>query len=999
MLEPLLASRLQKTCWGRAMFDPSSDPRVFGLPAGVDFPEVLVQGLLAKCEMHPPEYLATVEIYVNTQRMLRRVRDIFDAGPAMLLPRIRLITDLGKSSALTDLPPAVPKLQRRLELSQLVVELLRLQPDLAPRAALFDLTDSLANLMDEMQSEGVTPEAIQVLDVSDQSGHWNRALEFVRLIQQYFGEAAKKHPDAEARQHMVVQSLSRDWTVNPPSHPIIIAGSTGSRGATHLLMTAVAKLPQGAVVLPGYDFGLPDYVWSAMDNALTAADHPQFRFRALQNALGIAPTDVREWDDTAPPSDARNRLVSLALRPAPVTDQWMSEGKDLKNLEQATQDMALVEAPSSRIEALAIALKLRECAETGKTAALITPDRVLTRQVVAALDRWEIEPDDSAGLPLPMSAPGRFLLQTAALFGQVLTSENLLALLKHPLTHSGVAGRGDHLRWTRDLELHTRRNGPPFPTKDSLSAWAATHKDDGRWAWAAWLGALLDGLEDVGECELSDHLDQHLVLAHALAAGPEDDGTGELWEKPAGRKASEQVQSLQENAAFGGALSVADYNNLFRNILSQAEVHDPTRPHPNIMIWGTLEARVQGADLVILGGLNDGIWPSSPNPDPWMNRPMRQKVGLLLPERQIGLSAHDFQQAIGAKEVWLTRSVRDSEAQTIPSRWLNRLANLLGGLQETGGAEAYEAMCSRGSELLNMVDALEAISDPVAPAPRPAPAPPPEAQPKSLSVTGITKLIRDPYAVYAGKVLRLYPLDPIRQHPDAPLNGTIVHRILERFIEERGEETLGAARGRLMQIADNVLEADAPWPAARRVWRAKVERFADWFLQGEADRAKVGTMFALEQMGGAKVGALDMHLTARADRLDRSDDGMTYVYDYKTGAPPSKDTQTYFDKQLLLTAALIEHAGFKGLADTRVAGAYFIGLGSNPSVVAAPLDETDSDAVWGELETLVAAYTVGGKGYTSRRAMEKMQYSFDYDHLARFGEWDESSEPEKEVLT
>lgn len=980
------------------MFEPCSTPRVFGLAAGVDFPDALVQGLLERCKTRAPDYLATVEIYVSTQRMQRRIRDIFDAGPAMLLPSIRLITDLGKSSAVADIPPAVPKLQRRLELSQLVVELLRLQPDLAPRAALFDLTDSLANLMDEMQSEGVTPDAIQALDVSDQSGHWNRALEFVRLIQQYFGEAAEQNPDAEARQHMVVQRLSHDWAINPPSHPIIIAGSTGSRGATHLLMTAVAKLPQGAVVLPGYDFGLPDHVWSAMDNAMTAADHPQFRFRALQNTLEISATDIQKWAQCEPPSDARNRLVSLALRPAPVTDQWMSEGRLLKDLDQATQNLALVEAPSSRIEALAIALKLRECAETGKTAALISPDRMLTRQVVAALDRWDIEPDDSAGLPLPMSAPGRFLLQTAALFGQVLTSENLLALLKHPLTHSGDAGRGDHLRWTRDLELHTRRNGPPFPTKDSLSAWAAAHNDDGRWAWAAWLGDLLDGLEEHAALDLSDHLEHHLSLAHALAAGPDDGGSGALWEKPAGFKALEQVQSLQENAAFGGLLSVADYNNLFRNVLGQAEVHDPTRPHPNIMIWGTLEARVQGADLVILGGLNDGIWPSSPNPDPWMNRPMRQKVGLLLPERQIGLSAHDFQQAIGAKEVWLTRAVRDSEAQTVPSRWLNRLTNLLGGLKETGGAEAYEAMCNRGHDLLNMVDSLEEISDPVAPATRPAPAPPVEAQPKSLSVTGITKLIRDPYAIYAGKILRLYPLDAIRQHPDAPLNGTIVHRILERFVEERSDETRDAAKTRLLAIADEVLEAGAPWPAARRVWRAKVERFADWFLQGEIDRAKLATVFALEQMGGAKVGALDVSLTARADRLDRSSDGMTYIYDYKTGKPPTKDMQTYFEKQLLLTAALIEHAGFKGLADTRIAGASFIGLGSSPSVVAAPLDETNSDTVWEELETLIAAYTVGGKGYTSRRAMEKMQYDYDYDHLARFGEWDESAEPEKEVL-
>lgn len=979
------------------MFNPSPLPRAFGLPAGANFPKQLVQGLLKKCESRAPEFLSTVEIYVNTHHMQRRIREVFDAGPAMLLPRIRLITDLGKTATLAGLPPAVPKLQRRLELSQLVAELLHLQPTLAPRSSLFDLTDSLANLMDEMQSEGVSPDAIEALDVSDQSGHWKRALEFVRLIQTYFGDTAAEHPDVEARQHLVVQHLIKEWAKTPPTHPIIIAGSTGSRGATHLLMSAVAKLPQGAIVLPGYDFDLPAHVWSAMDNALTAADHPQFRFRVLQNSLGISPDDVQPWDSSEPPNSARNRLVSLALRPAPVTDQWMSEGKHLTDLDKAAENMALVEAPSARHEALAIALKLRECAELGKIAALITPDRMLTRQVTAALDQWGIEPDDSAGLPLSMSAPGRFLLQISALRGQVLTSEALLALLKHPLMHSGTTGRGDHLRWTRDLELYTRKNGPPFPTESSLNAWAATHKDDGRWAWAAWFGALLNDLSDIGTQSLTDHVKHHLSLAETLAAGLE--GTdSELWKKAAGQKAYDQVQNLQENASFGGFLSPADYANLFRSILDQEVVHDPTRPHPDIMILGTLEARVQVADLVILGGLNDGIWPGAPSPDPWMNRPMRQKAGLLLPERQIGLSAHDFQQAIGAKEVWLTRAVRDAETQTVPSRWLNRLTNLLAGLTQNGGTEAYDAMRDRGRDLLAMVEALEAISDPVLPAPRPAPIPPLEAQPKSLSVTGITKLIRDPYAVYAGKVLRLYPLEPLRQQPDAPMSGTIVHRILELFIKDRGEETRAEARLRLMEIADEVLEADAPWPAARRIWRAKIERFADWFLQGEEERSRVATVFALEQRGAAKVGKLDISLTARADRLDRSADGMTYIYDYKTGAPPSKNTQTYFDKQLLLTAALVEHAGFKGLADTRVAGASFIGLGAKPTVVPAPIEQASSDEIWADLEKLIAAYTVEGRGYTARRAMEKMQYAYDYDHLARFGEWDESSDPKPEVL-
>jgi inactivated superfamily I helicase len=58
-----------------------------------------------------------------------------------------------------------------------------------------------------------------------------------------------------------------------------------------------------------------------------------------------------------------------------------------------------------------------------------------------------------------------------------------------------------------------------------------------------------------------------------------------------------------------------------------------------------------GVDLAILGGLNEGVWPARPDPDPWLSRKMRRQAGLLSPEREIGLSAHDYQQAIAAPRV------------------------------------------------------------------------------------------------------------------------------------------------------------------------------------------------------------------------------------------------------------------------------------------------------------------------------------------------------------
>ncbi|MDH5798456.1 MAG: double-strand break repair protein AddB, partial [Paracoccaceae bacterium] len=124
------------------MFDPSAKPRVFALPPGCDFGVELIRGMETRLAGQPPEAWARVEIIVNTRRMQRRLTDLFTLGPPRLLPRIRLITDLAQGSTAAILTPPVSNLRRRLELSQLISGLLDHQPDLAPRAAIYDLADS-----------------------------------------------------------------------------------------------------------------------------------------------------------------------------------------------------------------------------------------------------------------------------------------------------------------------------------------------------------------------------------------------------------------------------------------------------------------------------------------------------------------------------------------------------------------------------------------------------------------------------------------------------------------------------------------------------------------------------------------------------------------------------------------------------------------------------------------------------------------------------------------
>ncbi len=962
---------------GVGVFEKSEKhARLYGLSPGVDFPAAFAVGLVGRLQALPPEAWARVTLMVNSARMRGRIREALVAQGPGLLPRIRLVTEPLLFEGGAALPPPLSPLRRRLELAQLIDQLLSSAPDLAPRAALYDLADSLARLFAEMQAEGVPFARLRDLDVSRHSGHWARSLAFIELAEAVLRADA---PDPEGRLRAQAEALIARWAERPPQDPIIIAGSTGSRGTTALLMQAVAQLPQGAVVLPGYDFDMTAATWRALQTGLSPEDHPQYRFLKLTQAMEIAPDQVQPWDDQLPPAPVRNRLVSLALRPAPVTDQWMEEGPRLAGLAGACAGITLIEAASPRMEALAIALRLRHAAEEGQRAALITPDRDLTRRVIAALDLWRITPDDSAGRPLALSAPGRFLRHVAGGMVRRLDGQALLTLLKHPLTHSAGA-RGEHLRHTRDLELRIRRDGVAFPDAGYLRAFAAKAECG---AWAEWLIAALPDTPEPRPRPLAELVAKHLAVAEALAGGPEG-GSGELWLAAAGVQAQRAMQELADEAEHGGAFWPMDYESFVTRYLQGFEVREPIAAHPGVMIWGTLEARVQGADLVILAGLNEGVWPKAPDPDPWLNRRMRADAGLLLPERQIGLSAHDFQQAIGAREVVLARAIRDSEAQTVPSRWLNRLTNLLGGLPGEGAA-ALEAMQARGNDWLAMAARFDADMSRVAVdprAPRPAPAPPLTARPRKLPVTAINRLIRDPYEIYAKYVLRLRKLNALHPSPDALLRGTVLHKVLEDFTRAPLEDDPMA---QLMRIARATLAREVPWPAARALWEARMGRAAHAFLQFHL--AQPGRVLMLEEEGGFDLNCPAFRLTAKPDRVDEWPDGRIHIIDYKTGQAPSLEMQKYFDKQLLLQAMIAEEGAFEALGLREVARITYLGLGSNPKPVATDITPELLAETRAQFVALIAAYLDENKGFPARRYLLRENESSDYDHLSRFGEW------------
>ncbi|MGB1234732.1 MAG: double-strand break repair protein AddB [Planktomarina sp.] len=952
------------------MFETTDRPRVFAIPPGMDFTKELHTGLQRRT--HDPIQTARTEVFLNTQRMRHVLHQHFLNDPVQLLPRIKLVTEI----PFTRGTAPVSNLERQLELADFVRPLLEAAPDMAPKTAAFDLAVNLSKLMDELAIEGVDPSAIAELQVPDESDHWARSLKFIQILQQYFSDDVRVSAGLKQRQSTDDQ-IAR-WTADTPAHSVIVAGSTGSRKTTFDLMVAAAHLPQGAIILPGFDWQAP---WSDLMGKRVFEDHPQFRYAKLLRELEITADDVRPW--TSHHTASRNSFTSLALRPAPITHHWMTEGPQLQNLDKAFDHITWLNAPNQRTEANTIAARLRVAAERGETAAVISPDRNLTRRIAAALSKWDIIPDDSAGTPLSQTPPGRFLLHVVDVLHGTLEMPTLLTLLKHPLCHSGQ-NRGPHLKHTRDLELRLRRYGPAFPDANDLMAWA--DKDDDRLPWVRWVIDQITVLKTDTDQTLA-HWSQAIEgLTKGLSDGPSGaDGT--VWDEEAGRSTLKLLSEIADASDTTGPYAFRDFTVLLRRMLQDGQVTQQRTPHPDIMIWGTLEARVQSADVVILAGLNEGIWPQSPMPDPWMNRRMRAKVGLLNPDRNIGLSAHDFEIAFANKEVWVTRALRSSDGETVPTRWLNRMANLLNGLSDHDTHPLMQAMTDRGNAWMASAAVLdEAILSPKST--RPSPKPPIESRPRKLPVTGITTLIRDPYAIYAKYILGLRPLNSLLAQPDALLRGNVIHDILEATIKQGpfGDQAKGVQT--LLTIAADVLAEEVPWPADRRKWLALMAQNADWFMKHEMDREAQLLSSHLEVEGETYVPDIDFTLIAKADRVDVRQNGV-FVYDYKTGAPPSKGAQKSFDKQLLLEIELLRKGAFPTILTRDVLGGSYISMGSSPKILDA-ID--DDDSTWADFIKLINAYQMPDQSYTARRAPQYIQYGSDYDHLARFGEWDETED-------
>jgi ATP-dependent helicase/nuclease subunit B len=1035
----------------------SKRPRVFSISPGCPFlptlADALIGGRILPGFPKDAAALADATIYLPTRRAARALAALLaerSAAKAQLLPRIVPLgeaeeaefelTGIGGTGEEAEvLAPPIPALERRLILTRLVQrwssevdrDLLRLGPGIpfmvpASPADAVGLAGDLEALMDSLTTEQIAWDDLAAAVDAEYSKYFEITLRFVQIAAAHWPDilSERQASDPSRRQNALIRAEAERLKRDRPERPVIAAGSTGSIPATAELLEAIAGLPNGAVILPGLDTHLDNASWSLIggitdDETDPVHGHPQAVLRRLVDShLRVARSEIVCLGDLHAAAESRNRLLSEALRPADTTDQWATLARDerIRLGTEGCEGLTLIEAADEREEALAAAIALREILEQpGATAALVTPDRALAQRVAAELARWSIEVEDSAGQTLAQTGSGRLARLVAEAAADGLRPIRLLALLAHPQVRLGwpretleraaavleigvmrgpaPAGGLDGLRKALDDRRAQRTRYTPRPCRRLADAdWDLAAECLERLA-LAFSDFTPEGWSD-GSVDLVGLSALHRRVLDALCAS--EDGTG----LPDPDGSAEALAALFDDLALSSVGGVGgrfvDYPAFFTALCRERSISlVPRSTHRRIKILGLLEARLLSVDRVVLGGLDEGTWPPRTETDAFLNRPMRAKIGLAPPERRIGQTAHDFVQALGCADVVITRAQKRDGSPMVPSRFLQRLRAFC-------GPETWAALVKAGERYRSKARMLD-TPKPAPPLGRPAPKPDPALFPRSLSVTEIETLVRDPYSIFARHILKLDALDPIAGAPSAAERGTIIHEVLGGFAAAYPTALPDHALEDLLERGENAFRRiELAFPELYAEWWPRFTRLATEFVPWEKTR-RDGIAEVLPEVSGSlaiplKDGSL-FTLRARADRIERRRDGSFAIIDFKTGQPPGqREVFAGFSPQLTLEAAILMAGGFRGVpaAQGTPELLYVHTSGGRKPIDPRPIkaakgDERTVDEIVAEhrrrLEGMIARYACGESGFVSRPFPKYARRFSEYDHLARVKEW------------
>ncbi|MCL2473752.1 MAG: PD-(D/E)XK nuclease family protein [Alphaproteobacteria bacterium] len=933
------------------------------IPAGENFIETLSKYLLEKNET-----LGNYTIFLPTGRARNELKKHLIKKTKSLpqIYKLNEIDDYEHDNTDIDIKPAISDIQRQIILTRLIKKAYKdvtVEQALLSGQSLSAFIDSCLISSTDLQKIASKIANDETLKIAGLSRHSEKNLTFLKIIGDSWQDILSEegYIDKIQRHNLITEHKIKSWKNSGSKNPIIIAGSTGSIPGTARLMSAAAALENGLVILPGLDTEL-DVSFDRTVSDKIDETHPQYNMIKLLHSMSITDlTSIPKISYTSQ-NTARQRLLRAAFLPANMTDEWSRLQKETKD-----DGLSFFKFENKYQEALGISIKIKETlASSEKTVMLVTNDRTLSKLVSEILKRWDIKIEDTKPPDLNSTQVGDFLLLVSRALKKTETTLDWLAILKHPLY---VCENDEHI-----LAYELSQREYKHHSDDEAYTKTNAMSDKGN-VCKALIAEMKEkyGFDINTRLSLKEIFEKHIELAEKLA------NAKTLWDTEEGQQIKEIFDS--KYAKHIDNISIDDYASLLKTFFAAAAIKNNAAKdyNPRLMIAGTFEARCLNADVIILGGLNEGSFPLSTPANPWLSFSMQKKYGLASPDIRIGLGAHDFYTLASFKQVIMTRACSEDSVPSVESRFTRMLTTVMNALGSVSG----------GYELPKLAKSLDAAKVSKC-CDKPAPNPPPDARPKLVHVTDIAKWKQNPYYIYAKYVLKFLPLESIEQDLGAADKGTLIHKVLEEFTKKYPAELPKNVKEEFLKIA---YEAYKKLPAIQTevTWKAQLSDIADWIIEQETEHRNNAVKILAEQRGKMEIDLEDITFTikGKADRIEISKDNKITIIDYKTGEPPGrKKIEDFSEPQLPLLGLIAMNNGFENLPkNSEVTGLEYWKISTNSTKCKAlEYKSYFIENSLRQLKDLIAPY-YNKTSPSPYKATDELKYD-DYKHLSRIKEWE-----------
>ena len=950
--------------------------KIFNVSSSNCFVEVLAEKLLNDYKDNILD-LSKVLILLPNRRAQRSLSDAFVKLKGMsptLLPQMRTIGDVsedeiilsghGVQDEFVNLPEVIDQQERTMLFMRLIMSRYKefgLEKVSLSQAC--SLALELGGLIDTAQMYGLDWVNLKNLAPEEYAEHWQETLKFLEIITQHWPNILRERGviDASERKNKLINIQCSIWQEQKPLQRIIVAGTTAVSPAMKNLVKTVLDLENGEIWLAGLDKELDDESFEVIDET-----HSQYEIKQLLDFLKIERNDVENIVESI--NKKREKLISEIMRPASSSEKWLDlEGVVTK---EAFEGIKIIECDDLRVEAISIAVLIRKVLEEKeKTIALVTPDRNLARRVACELKRWNIEVDDSAGVPLSLTPWGVFMRLCANAVKADASREEILALMKSKKFAIGK-DKSEVESIIYDLDKFLWRSEKNNEQAENL------------------LNEFYEKAKDFAEvlCSknalLKDILKEHILFAESLAGDKVLSGVDNLWSGDDGQAGADFMANWLAKADVLGEIETREYLQLFETMMSYVMVRRTRNTHHRVRILGPMEARLNHYDEIILGSFNEGIWPSSPKADPWMSRPMKKDFGFESPEKQIGVLGLDFANLLGAKNVCITRAKTNNDTPTIKSRWLMRMETII---QAISLDKSY-LIDDETMSLAKLLDKESGYYKIEAPCPKP----PVSTRPRKMSASAFEKLLRDPYGVFAEYILKLKPLEDLTKEEDMRDFGNLVHNVLEEFNKKYPSNLPVDAAKILVKMGREAFEKSNMKKEKLSFWIPKMEKMMQWVaaeeeiyrLGVEKVNNEVWGRFCIDDLPGGK-----FEVFARADRIDKLVGGGVNIIDYKTGSARTKnEVKKGYAPQLPIEALIAKNGGFDNIEKGDVKSLMYWKLGDKVVCVDEDVDDI-LQKTEDHIREVINLFDFENVGYLSRPNPKEVPDYSDYEHLARVKEW------------